>query len=93
MSDADVTGLTARAAAPPHEGLSSADQHKDAKDNHQPGALLEDGRGGMGWSSTAMAARYHHVTGGILADVAQRVGGLIWEVANDSGAEGSEESR
>lgn len=50
----------------------------------------------MGWSSTAMAARYQHVTGGILADVAQRVGGLIWEVANepdDSGAEGSEESR
>ncbi|MFB6942812.1 tyrosine-type recombinase/integrase [Streptomyces sp. NPDC056237] len=50
----------------------------------------------MGWPSTAMAARYQHVTGGILADVAQRVGGLIWEVANDaddSDAEGSEESR
>lgn len=50
----------------------------------------------MGWSSTAMEARYQHVTGGILADVAQRVGGLIREVANDaedSGAEGSEESR
>ncbi|MFC8235314.1 tyrosine-type recombinase/integrase [Streptomyces sp. NPDC056661] len=50
----------------------------------------------MGWSSTAMAARYQHVTGGILADVAQRVGGLIWEVANDaddSGAEGSGKSR
>ncbi|WP_425315183.1 tyrosine-type recombinase/integrase [Streptomyces scopuliridis] len=28
-----------------------------------------------GWSSTAMAVRYQHVTGGILADVAQRVGG------------------
>ncbi|MFJ3702412.1 MULTISPECIES: hypothetical protein [Streptomyces] len=43
-----------------------------------------------------MAARYQHVTGGILADVPQRVGGLVWEVANDadgSGAEGSEESR
>ncbi|MCX5312127.1 tyrosine-type recombinase/integrase [Streptomyces sp. NBC_00154] len=50
----------------------------------------------MGWSSTAMAARYQHVTGGILADVAQRVGGLIWEVAKDpeeSGPEGSEKSR
>lgn len=50
----------------------------------------------MGWSSTAVAARYQHVTGGILADVAQRVGGLIWEVAKDpdlSGPEGSEESR
>ncbi len=31
-----------------------------------------------------MAARYQHVTGGILADVAQRVGGLIWEVAKDA---------
>ncbi|MFG2529249.1 tyrosine-type recombinase/integrase [Streptomyces sp. NPDC048516] len=50
----------------------------------------------MGWSSTAMAARYQHVTGGILADVAQRVGGLIWEVAkaaDDDGPEGSAEAR
>ncbi|WP_407566011.1 tyrosine-type recombinase/integrase [Streptomyces sp. 184] len=35
----------------------------------------------MGWSSTAMAARYQHVTGGILGDVAKRVGGLVWDVA------------
>ncbi|MGW3007497.1 tyrosine-type recombinase/integrase [Streptomyces sp. NPDC001219] len=50
----------------------------------------------MGWSSTAMAARYQHVTGGILADVAQRVGGLIWEVAKpvaDDGSGGSAEAR
>ncbi|MFE7324698.1 tyrosine-type recombinase/integrase [Streptomyces sp. NPDC057565] len=48
-----------------------------------------------GWSSTAMTARYQHVTGGILADVPQRVGGLVWEVANpeESGPEGSEKSR
>lgn len=32
----------------------------------------------MGWSSTAMAARYQHITGAIRGDVAQRVGGLIW---------------
>ncbi|RKE20045.1 hypothetical protein BX266_3386 [Streptomyces sp. TLI_171] len=38
----------------------------------------------MGWSSTAMAARYQHVTSGILQDVAERVGGLIWEVAEDA---------
>ncbi|MBW8088598.1 site-specific integrase [Streptomyces hygroscopicus subsp. hygroscopicus] len=38
----------------------------------------------MGWSSTAMAARYQHVTDGILSDVAERVGGLIWEVAKDA---------
>ncbi|WP_105970442.1 tyrosine-type recombinase/integrase [Streptomyces geranii] len=50
----------------------------------------------MGWSSTAMAARYQHVTGGILADVAQRVGGLIWEVAkaaDEGGPKGSAGSR
>ncbi len=35
----------------------------------------------MGWSSTAMAARYQHVTGRIRRDVAKQVGGLIWEVA------------
>jgi integrase len=48
----------------------------------------------MGWSSTAMAARYQHVTGGILADVAQRVGGLIWEVAKeaDDAGEGREKA-
>lgn len=44
----------------------------------------------MGWSSTAMAARYQHVTGGILKDVAKQVGGLIWEVAksDEEAAEG-----
>ncbi|MFI5701738.1 tyrosine-type recombinase/integrase [Streptomyces xanthochromogenes] len=50
----------------------------------------------MGWSSTAMAARYQHVTGGILADVAHQVGGLIWEVAKtveEDGPKGSAEAR
>jgi integrase len=32
----------------------------------------------MGWSTTAMAARYQHITGDIRHDVAERVGGLIW---------------
>lgn len=32
----------------------------------------------MGWSSTAMAARYQHVTDPIRLDVAQRVGVLLW---------------
>jgi integrase len=45
----------------------------------------------MGWSSTAMAARYQHVTAGILTDVARRVGGLIWEVAKE-GTEGGPEA-
>jgi integrase len=38
----------------------------------------------MGWSTTAMAARYQHVTGVVRDDVARRVGGLIW---GDAGAE------
>ncbi|MEU7314442.1 site-specific integrase [Streptomyces sp. NPDC007083] len=48
----------------------------------------------MGWSSTAMAARYQHVTGGILRDVAKQVGGLIWEVAksDDGATEGGPEN-
>lgn len=32
----------------------------------------------MGWSSTAMAARFQHVTDPIRRDVARRVGSLIW---------------
>jgi integrase len=31
----------------------------------------------MGWSTTAMAARYQHITGTVRDDVARRVGGLI----------------
>jgi integrase len=41
----------------------------------------------MGWSSTAMAARYQHVTDSIRQDVAKRVGGLLWtQAANGGGA-------
>lgn len=40
----------------------------------------------MGWSTTAMAARYQHVTGVVRGDVAQRVGGLLWG-ANETGTE------
>jgi integrase len=32
----------------------------------------------MGWSSTAMAARYQHLTDPIRRDVAVRVGRLLW---------------
>jgi integrase len=32
----------------------------------------------MGWSSTAMAARYQHVTNPIRHVVAAQVGGLLW---------------
>jgi hypothetical protein len=32
----------------------------------------------MGWSSTAMAARYQHVTDPIRREVATRIGSLLW---------------
>lgn len=38
----------------------------------------------MGWSNTAMAARYQHITAAIQRDVANRVGGFLWSA--DGGA-------
>ena len=32
----------------------------------------------MGWSTTAMAARYQHMVDSVRSDVARRVDGLIW---------------
>jgi integrase len=43
--------------------------------------------GVMGWSNTAMAARYQHITATIRRDVAQRVGGLLWEPAGEASPE------
>src|SRR6266508_1228949 len=34
----------------------------------------------MGWSTTAMAARYQHITEAVRRDIARRVGGLLWSV-------------
>jgi hypothetical protein len=38
----------------------------------------------MGWSNTAMAARYQHITTAIQRDIATRVGGLIWQASEDN---------
>jgi integrase len=46
----------------------------------------------MGWSSTAMAARYQHVTDPIRADIARRVDGLIWD-REDPGVDEPPESK
>jgi integrase len=40
----------------------------------------------MGWSTTAMAARYQHITNAVRTDIAARVGGLLW--ADDPHAAG-----
>jgi integrase len=39
--------------------------------------------GVMGWSSTAMAARYQHITAPIQRDVARRVETLLWGTSDD----------
>ena len=39
--------------------------------------------GVMGWSNTAMAARYQHVTAAVQRDIAGRVGGLIWQASGE----------
>jgi integrase len=40
--------------------------------------------GVMGWSSTAMAARYQHMIDPVRQDIAQRVGGLLWRPSDGS---------
>ena len=45
----------------------------------------------MGWSSTAMAARYQHVTDPIRHEVADRVDGLLW--ASDGRAADTTETK
>lgn len=45
----------------------------------------------MGWSTTAMAARYQHVTDPIRRSVAERVDGLLWD--RDAGGESSGRDR
>ncbi|TGZ17757.1 hypothetical protein DV517_27300 [Streptomyces sp. S816] len=48
----------------------------------------------MGWSTTAMAARYQHMVDAVRADVARQVDGLIWKTErkhpddDDDGAAG-----
>jgi integrase len=37
----------------------------------------------MGWSTTAMAARYQHMVDSVRNDVARQVDGLIWKPAGD----------
>jgi integrase len=41
----------------------------------------------MGWSSTATAARYQHVTAEIRRDIAKQVDGLIWSSPDDDGGQ------
>jgi hypothetical protein len=37
----------------------------------------------MGWSNSAMAARYQHLTAQVRRDIAKRVGGLLWDGPKD----------
>ncbi len=42
----------------------------------------------MGWSTTAMAARYQHMVDTVRRDIARQVDGLIWKPDNGDGAAG-----
>lgn len=42
----------------------------------------------MGWSTTAMAARYQHMVDAVRADVARQVDGLIWTTVADQRNDG-----
>ncbi|MCP3756282.1 site-specific integrase [Streptomyces sp. TBY4] len=44
----------------------------------------------MGWSTTAMAARYQHMVDAVRSDVARQVDGLIWKAAADRTDEGDD---
>ncbi|MGH3755663.1 MAG: tyrosine-type recombinase/integrase [Pseudonocardiaceae bacterium] len=44
----------------------------------------------MGWSNTAMAARYQHIIAAIRRDVATSVGGLLWKPATPAGPDGND---
>jgi integrase len=39
----------------------------------------------MGWSNSAMAMRYQHITAQVRVDIAERVDGLLWESEDDRG--------
>lgn len=41
----------------------------------------------MGWSNAAMAKRYQHLIDSVRRDVAEQVGGLLWDAEEDSGDE------
>lgn len=43
----------------------------------------------MGWSTTAMAARYQHMVDSVRNDVARQVDGLIWERNGDGPGDGA----
>lgn len=46
----------------------------------------------MGWSSTAMAARYQHVVDAVRTDIATQVEGLLWAPADEGNGDPGEPS-
>lgn len=65
-------------AAGVREGRLYDAQHTAATELLVLGVPERKVMGVMGWSSTAMAARYQHVTDPIRRDVAVRIGALLW---------------
>jgi hypothetical protein len=46
----------------------------------------------MGWSNTAMAARYQHIIAAIRRDVANSVGGLLWKPTEPSAPDADDDA-
>ncbi|MFE5900004.1 tyrosine-type recombinase/integrase [Streptomyces sp. NPDC056488] len=44
----------------------------------------------MGWSTTAMAARYQHMVDAVRTDIARQVDGLIWQAGRDRPEDGDD---
>jgi hypothetical protein len=63
----------------PSEVVELLKAHREAqeRERHNAGQLWNDG-------DSAMATRCQHVTGAIQRDIADRVGGLIWQVEDPS---------
>lgn len=54
-----------------------------------PGVPERAVMGLMGWSTTAMAARYQHMVDAVRTEVARQVDGLIWKPGTDGPDDGA----
>lgn len=54
-----------------------------------PGVPERAVMGLMGWSTTAMAARYQHMVDAVRTEVAKQVDGLIWKPGTDGPDDGA----
>jgi len=75
-------GLSARGGLPPSRFATRAPRQRHLHTAATVLLLLGVSEravmGQMGWSHSAMTARYQHITAAVRHDIAERIGGLIW---------------